>query len=95
MRRGEWTGLLHWTNMDGELREAAERARIGPISCNDLRRTYATHMARSGCHQLLLAKFMGTSVKMLDEVYARLEKRADHHHEAIARGVPRLRKKDA
>lgn len=86
-----WTGFPVWTMLDRDLRAIAVKAELGPISCNDLRRTYATHMARSGCHQLLLAKFMGTSVKMLDEVYARLEKRADHHHEAVARGVPRLK----
>lgn len=61
------------------------------LSCNDLRGTYAHHMAISGTPQLLLAKMMGTSVKMLDEVYARLDKRGDHQHAAVARGVPRLR----
>lgn len=91
LRGRPWEGLEPWTNIDGELREACSRAQIEPISCNDFRRTYATHMARSGCHQLLLAKFMGTSVRMLDEVYARLEKRAEHHHEAVARGIPRLK----
>jgi integrase len=61
------------------------------LSCNDLRGTFAHHMAIAGTPQLLLAKMMGTSVKMLDDVYARLEKRGDHHHAAVARGVPRLR----
>jgi integrase len=61
------------------------------LSCNDLRGTYAHFMAVSGVPQLLLAKLMGTSVKMLDEVYARLDKRGDHQREAVERGAPRLR----
>lgn len=61
------------------------------LSCNDLRGTFAHHMAIAGIPQLQLAKFMGTSVKMLDEVYTRLDKRGDHQHEAMARGVPRLK----
>lgn len=67
------------------------------LSTNDLRGTYAHHMAIAGTPQLLLAKMMGTSVKMLDEVYTRLEKRGEHHHAAVARGVPRLKllKRDA
>lgn len=67
------------------------------LSTNDLRGTFAHHMAIAGTPQLLLAKMMGTSVKMLDEVYARLDKRGDHQHDAVARGVPRLRsvKRDA
>lgn len=61
------------------------------LSTNDLRGTYAHHMAIAGVPQMQLAKNMGTSVKMLDEVYARLDKRGDHQHAAVARGVPRLR----
>lgn len=89
-RRHNWTGFPQWTNIDRDLRLAAKRADIDPVSCNDLRRTYATFMARSGCQPLLLAKYMGTSVKMLESVYARLEKLGEHDHEAVARGVPRL-----
>lgn len=61
------------------------------LSTNDLRGTYAHHMAVAGTSPLLLAKYMGTSVRMLDQVYAQLDKRGCHHHEAVARGVPRLR----
>lgn len=92
-RYEEWKGLEPWLKLDRDLRRDAKKAGIGAVSCNDFRRTYATHMARSGCPALQLAKFMGTSVRMLDEVYARLEKRAEHHHEAVARGVPRLKAK--
>jgi hypothetical protein len=67
------------------------------LSTNDLRGTYSHHMALSGVPQLLLAKNMGTSVKQLDDVYARLDKRGQHQHDFAARGVPRLKttRKDA
>lgn len=63
------------------------------LSTNDLRGTHAHHMALAGVPQLLLAKNMGTSVKQLDDVYARLEKRGAHQHEFAAKGVPRLKPK--
>lgn len=83
-------GFEPWVNIDRDLRKAAERAQIKTLSCNDLRRTYATHMARSGVDPLRLAALMGTSVKMLETVYARLEKQGDHMHAAVAQGVPTL-----
>lgn len=97
--RADWKGynvdgwLPRWTNIDRDLRLAAKRAVIDPCSCNDLRRTYATFMARAGVSSLQLAKLMGTSERMLADVYARLEKRGDHMHEAVAKGVPNLRTK--
>jgi integrase len=92
-QRRAWVGFERWTMIDRDLRLAAERAELGrDLSCNDLRGTYAHHMAIAGTPQLLLAKWMGTSVKMLDQVYARLDKRGDYQHEYVARGVPRLRR---
>jgi integrase len=88
--RASWVGFAPWSAVDQSLKQACRRARIAPCSVNDLRRTYATHMARSGCSPLLLAAYMGTSVKMLEEVYARLERPGAHDHEAVLRGVPRL-----
>jgi integrase len=90
--RAHWNGFEPWTMLDRDLRKAADRAGLGhDLSTNDLRGTYAHHMAVAGVPQLQLAKNMGTSVKMLDEVYARLDKRGEHQHAAVARGVPRLR----
>ena len=89
--RETWAGLPPWPAADDHLKRAAKRARIAPLSCNDLRRTYATFMARSGAvDPLQLARYMGTSVKMLSEVYARLEKPGDHHARAVSVGVPAL-----
>lgn len=76
------------------LTRAARRAKlIGSeefLSPNDLRGSYATHMARAGVQQALLARFMGTSTRMLDEVYAQLQLRGKHHHAAVRKGVPAL-----
>lgn len=89
-QKGGFHGFEPWVNIDRDLRQAAQRAGIAVLSCNDLRRTYATHMARAGVDPLRLAKLMGTSVKMLETVYARLEKRGEHMHAAVAQGVPTL-----
>lgn len=89
-RRATWDGLEPWEHADRMLKAAAERAGIEPISCNDLRRTYATFMARAGVQALQLAKYMGTSVKQLERVYARLELPGDHDHAAVEVGVPQL-----
>jgi len=83
-------GFEPWANADRDLRAACVRAEIPIVSFNDLRRTYATFMARSGCPQLLLARYMGTSVKMIDEVYARLEAEGEHHLASVRKGVPDL-----
>lgn len=78
------------SNFDALLKHTAKRAGLGEdISCNDLRGTYATHMARAGVPILTLAKIMGNSVKMLEQVYAQVAARGDHLHEAASK-LPRL-----
>ncbi|HEX2678758.1 MAG TPA: tyrosine-type recombinase/integrase, partial [Polyangiales bacterium] len=60
-------------NADRHLRLAAERAGLGPISFNDLRRTFATVLARDGWTALQLRPLMGHSTtRMLDQHYARM-----------------------
>lgn len=91
-RRGEWPVFPEWCrgSVNQVLQRAAERAKIcDDLSVNDLRGTYATHMARGGVPILTLANIMGTSVKMLENIYAQVNSRGDHLHEAAGR-VPRL-----
>lgn len=60
-----------WGNADRDLKRCARRAGLGPLSLNDLRRTFATHMAlHTPIH--MLAQIMGTSVAMLEKVYAQV-----------------------
>jgi integrase len=93
LRASGWCGFekKHQPNIDMTIKRAAKRAGIGAdLSVNDLRGTYATHMARAGVPALTLAKIMGNSVKMLERVYANLGVRADHMHEAASK-LPKLR----
>jgi integrase len=60
-------------NADRELRGAAQRAGLGPISFNDLRRSFATELAMKGVAPFHLAKLLGhKSTKMVEFVYARV-----------------------
>lgn len=93
-RRNEWPVFPEWHlhTVDFVIRRSGKRAGLyDDLSVNDLRGTYATHMARAGVPQLTLAGILGNSVKMLDEVYAQVNKRGDHLHEAAAK-LPRLTK---
>ncbi|MBN1237435.1 MAG: tyrosine-type recombinase/integrase [Gammaproteobacteria bacterium] len=81
---------LSLKGIDKIIRQAARRAGIcDDLSVNDLRGTYATHMARAGVPILTLAAIMGNSVKMLERVYAQVNKRGDHLADAASK-VPRL-----
>lgn len=93
LRTAGWCGFApkHEQNVDMAIKRAAVRAGIGDdLSVNDLRGSFATHMARAGVPQMTLANIMGTSVSMLDRVYSQLGIRADHLHEAAAK-LPRLK----
>jgi integrase len=80
-------------NADRELRRWARAAELGPISFNDLRRTFATVLAAAGVPPLHLMHLMGhSSTKMLEKVYARV-KRGNHMHEAVAK-LPALRARE-
>lgn len=68
-------------NADRHLRLAARRAGLGRLSFNDLRRTFATALAREGFTALQLKPLMGhTSTRMLDQVYARMGIGAEAQH---------------
>ena len=75
--------LEPWTNIDRDLRREAKKLGFGPISCNDLRRSFATHLAIAGVPILHLMELMGhTSTRMLEQVYAQLGK-GQHLADAI------------
>lgn len=82
----------HEGNADRELRRWAKRAQLGPLSFNDLRRTFATTLAIAGVPILHLMHLMGhKSTRMLERVYARVAA-GDHMHEAIAKLAVLLRR---
>jgi integrase len=92
--RASWSGFEPWdpSAQNRTIRAAGKRAGIcEDLHPNDLRGTYATHMARADVSPLKLASYMGTSVEMLQHVYAQVKLRGDHHHADVSRGVPRLR----
>jgi integrase len=88
----------HEGNADRELRRWAKRAELGPLSFNDLRRTFATTLAAAGVPVLHLMHLMGhKSTRMLERVYARVAS-GEHMHEAITKLsvlLRRDRKKEA
>ena len=67
------------------LRIACKHAGIVTVTPNDLRRTYASWMARAGVPEHILKKFMGHSgtSQMLIQVYLQLQ--ADEGQDAVAR----------
>lgn len=78
-----------WTNRDYALQNACERAQIARCSCNDLRRTYATEMARAGVPMHILMRLMGhTSTRMLEKVYAQV---ASEDRRSAAEKLPKYR----
>ena len=76
-----------WGQIHRDLKAACRRAGIDPCTTNDLRRSYATIMAQAGVPVLTLMHLMGhTSTRMLEKVYARVE-RGQHLHDAV-RNLP-------
>lgn len=60
-------------NADRDLRAAAEAAGLGPLSFNDLRRSFAMELLRKGVPAREVAELLGhTSTRMVEEHYARL-----------------------
>jgi integrase len=94
-RRHIWPVFPEWHRhcVDFVIRRAGRRSEIcDDLSANDLRGTFATHMARSGVDMLTLAGIMGNSPAMLASVYAQVNLVGDHLHQAIEGGVPRTSK---
>lgn len=78
-----------WTNRDHALENACEKAQIARCSANDLRRTYATEMARAGVPMHVLMRLMGhSSTRMLERVYAQVA--ADDRRSAASK-LPQYR----
>lgn len=83
-----------WGMLDRDLRKASRRAGLGPVSCNDLRRTFATQLAIAGVPILHLAALMGhKSTRMLESVYARVGRGA--HMTAAINLLPNLGRTNA
>lgn len=62
-----------WDNSARDLKAACKRARIAPVTCNDLRRTFCSWHAQMGTHPIKVMHMMGhTSLRMIERVYARL-----------------------
>jgi integrase len=76
----EWVGLAmphlpfaRWTNIRRDLHQACDRARIGRVSPNDLRRTAATLLRTAGIEPHLIGRFLGHGdSRMAERVYGRL-----------------------
>ena len=66
--------LRPWSNVRRDLHEACARAKIGPLSHNDLRRTFAAWLKQKGVDSQVVARLMGhTDSKMVDRVYGQLD----------------------
>ena len=62
-----------WSNVR-RLACVCTRAKIDRISCNDLRRTYASWLKQRGVDSLVVARLLGhTSTRMVDAVYGQLD----------------------
>jgi len=73
-----------WVNIRRDLGAACERAGLPAVSPNDLRRTFATQLARAGAPILHLKELLGhTSTRMVDMVYARTG-HGPHLHKTLA-----------
>lgn len=89
--RRPWNGFDAWhlVSIDQLIRRAGRRAGICDyLSCNDLRGSYCTAMARKGVSIVLVAKYMGSSVRELERTYAQVQLKGEHHQKAVAEGVP-------
>lgn len=73
-----------WANACRDLARYAERARIPPLTPNDLRRTYGSWLVDAGVANYTVAKLMGhATTRMVDTVYGRLSR--EHMHDAVAK----------
>ncbi len=64
-----------WQNVHRSLLLACQRARIDPVSPNDLRRTFASWLAQAGVPLKVIAELLGhASTRMVELVYGHLAK---------------------
>lgn len=67
--------LLPWNNRRRDLAAACKRAGIQKVTPNDMRRTFASWLVRSGTPLLVVKELMGhRSTRMLERHYARLDR---------------------
>jgi integrase len=63
-----------WQNVRRDLRAACERAGIGVVSPNDLRRTFASWLKQAGVDSMTVGRLLGhTTSRMVDLVYGHLD----------------------
>ncbi len=73
-----------WGNVQRDMKAAAKRAGVPPITPNDCRRTFVSWLANSGAPLLVAARLVGhSSVRMVEKVYAHLG--IDVKQEAVLR----------
>jgi integrase len=77
--RGGYIDLENWRRRDW--RPALEAAGVPRRRVYDLRHTFATHALAAGLSIFELARYMGTSVRVIDQTYGHLA----HGSEAEAR----------
>ena len=71
---GETRLFRPWNNVRRALRGACTRAKIDPVSPNDLRRTFGSWLKNRGLDSAVLARLMGhSSTRMVDLVYGKLD----------------------
>lgn len=65
--------LRRWINIQRDLKLACDRAKLPPLSPNDLRRTFATWMKQAGADSAVVARLLGhVNSIMVDRVYGQL-----------------------
>ena len=71
---GEARLFRPWSNVRRALHAACTRAKIDPVSPNDLRRTFGSWLKNRGLDSAVLARLMGhSSTRMVDLVYGKLD----------------------
>ena len=81
MRKGASEAVAGaWSNVRRDLAKACAKARIDPVSPNDLRRTFASWLKQAGRDSLAVGKLLGhTSSRMVELVYGHLDQKSLRH----------------
>ena len=73
LRKDEGCVVESWGSIGRDLPDACTRAGVPRITCNDLRRTFASWSVQAGVPAKVVANLMGhTSTRMVDLVYGRV-----------------------
>lgn len=81
MRKGDSEAVAgRWSNVRRDLAKACAKAKIEPVSPNDLRRTFASYLKQAGRDSLAVGKLLGhTSSRMVELVYGHLDQKSLRH----------------